>query len=376
MAFSPFVTLCLIVAPAGGQAAGLADNDRSTPRLARTFVLTGVRGRTDTTGIPGRIDHLAYDTATHRLFVAALANNSLEVIDLDQGRRIRSIGGLPKPQGIAVVPTTGCAVVACGGDGTAHAFDTRTLEEKASAPVGTNADNVRYDAPADAVYVGCGDEKGGALAVLDARTLKKLRDIPLNSQPESFQLDPTGTNLFANLPGPKRANTNGSVVIIDRSTGKRVQTVTLENLARHFPLAYDRAHDRIFIACRRPAKLISLDVRSRRVIDQVDCVGDSDDLFYDHRSGRVLVIGGGHRSDDHTEQSEGSPAEDGAIDVFTTSTIGRLKKVGSIQTVRHARTGLFVEDRRAIYLAVSPRQGRDAEIHEYTIAHWDPPQMR
>src|SRR6266516_3435633 len=49
-------------------------------------------------GVQGRIDHFSLDTKGQRLFVAALGNNSVEVIDLTQGKRIHSITGLREPQ--------------------------------------------------------------------------------------------------------------------------------------------------------------------------------------------------------------------------------------------------------------------------------------
>jgi len=55
-------------------------------------------------GVQGRIDHLAADLADGRLFVAALENNTLEVVDLKCGKRIREIAGLQEPQGVAYVP--------------------------------------------------------------------------------------------------------------------------------------------------------------------------------------------------------------------------------------------------------------------------------
>lgn len=32
-------------------------------------------------GVSGRIDHLAFDTRTQRVFVAALGNNTVEIVD-------------------------------------------------------------------------------------------------------------------------------------------------------------------------------------------------------------------------------------------------------------------------------------------------------
>src|SRR5712664_1724497 len=69
-------------------------------------------------GVSGRIDHMAYDPQTKRLFIAAMENGSLEVIDLEKGERIKTVSGLKEPQGIVYVPITKQVVIACGGDGT------------------------------------------------------------------------------------------------------------------------------------------------------------------------------------------------------------------------------------------------------------------
>ena len=53
-------------------------------RLAGTIPLPGVQGR---------IDHLSADVKGQRLFVAALGNNTLEVLDLAAAKRLRSIPG-------------------------------------------------------------------------------------------------------------------------------------------------------------------------------------------------------------------------------------------------------------------------------------------
>jgi hypothetical protein len=42
-------------------------------------------------GVEGRIDHFALDASGERLFVCALGNNTVEVLDLRKGKRVRSI---------------------------------------------------------------------------------------------------------------------------------------------------------------------------------------------------------------------------------------------------------------------------------------------
>jgi hypothetical protein len=350
--------------PEGGVTEGRA------PTMTRTFVLDGVGAPRFDVGVPGRLDHFAYDPATGRLFAAALENGSLEVLDLDEGERVRSLGGLGHPQGIAVVASHGCAAVACGQDGGLHVYDTRTLDEKRVIDVGRGADNVRYDATADTVYVAYGDTKGGAIAVLDARDWKKLREIPFRHRPESFQLEPNGVRLFANLPGGIRAENDGAVAVADRNTGQVIAEVPLPARARNFPMAFDAAHQRLFVVSRKPAKLIAIDTRTCAIISEADCSEDSDDLFYDAKTNRVLVIGGGYRPDmveTVATSQRNSPDETGAIDVFSVGERSELTRVELTRTAPHARTGFFVPDRRTIYVAVPPREGRSSEIREYRV---------
>ena len=53
-------------------------------RLVQTIPLPGVKGR---------LDHMAVDLEKKRAFVAAVTNNSLEVVDLASGKVIKSLTG-------------------------------------------------------------------------------------------------------------------------------------------------------------------------------------------------------------------------------------------------------------------------------------------
>src|SRR5437667_2251240 len=122
-------------------------------------------------GVEGRIDHLNVDVKGQRLFVAALGNNTLEVIDLAQGKRIRSIAGLREPQGVVYIPELDQVVVANGEDGTVRTFDGKSFATVSSLMLGDDADNVRYDSTGSRLVVGYGD---GALAFIDAKTHKVI----------------------------------------------------------------------------------------------------------------------------------------------------------------------------------------------------------
>src|SRR5215212_7481659 len=140
-------------------------------------------------GVKGRFDHFSIDAKGKRLFVAALGNNTLEVIDVAAGKSIKSIRGLHKPPGVLYLPEGNQIVVANGDDGTCKFFDRASYDLVRSIGSLDDADNVRFDLKTKAVYVGYGN---GALAVIDPSTIKQTGAIKLADHPESFQLEQNG----------------------------------------------------------------------------------------------------------------------------------------------------------------------------------------
>ena len=78
---------CIVLAPYQ------APSSQAPLVLVRTIELPNV---------DGRIDHLAADLVALRLYVAALGNNTVEVLDLKNGTHEKSLAGFREPQGIAV----------------------------------------------------------------------------------------------------------------------------------------------------------------------------------------------------------------------------------------------------------------------------------
>src|SRR5438876_955016 len=76
--------------------------------------------------VKGRIDHFAADQKKRRLFLSALGNNSVEVIDLTTNKVVSSITGLSEPQGIVFAESTNTLYIANGGDGNCNIYDGET----------------------------------------------------------------------------------------------------------------------------------------------------------------------------------------------------------------------------------------------------------
>lgn len=220
--------------------------------------------------VSGRIDHLAVDLERSRLFVAALGNNTVEVIDLRAGAVSRSLPGFHEPQGIASAVTS--IAVANGGTGDLSWIDAQNLDRGKSLTLGDDADNVRYDAVAKRLYVGYGS---GSIAAVDPATGQKLAETIVGGHPESFQLERSGGRMFVNVPGARK------IAVIDRAIMKVTATWPVTDASSNYPMAVDEAGHRLFVGCRRPAKVLVYDTQSGKVISSTDIVGDTDDLFYD-----------------------------------------------------------------------------------------------
>src|SRR5262249_52546476 len=109
----------------------------ATLKLAKTIPLPEVKGR---------FDHFAIDAKGGRLFVAALGNNTLEILDVASGKALKSVQGLRKPQGVVYLAGSNQIGVASGDDGKLVLFDGTSYEVVKALPSLDDADNVRFDA--------------------------------------------------------------------------------------------------------------------------------------------------------------------------------------------------------------------------------------
>src|ERR1017187_1205087 len=104
--------------------------------------------------VAGRLDHFTADAKRKRLFVSALGNNTVEVIDVFAGRVVHSIKGLAQPQGPLYVAAVDKLYVANAEDGKVRVYDGATYTLRKTIDFGSDPDNMRYDEGSKRVYVG------------------------------------------------------------------------------------------------------------------------------------------------------------------------------------------------------------------------------
>lgn len=298
--------------------------------------------------VKGRIDHFGVDIKGQRLFVAAVENHTLEVVDLKSGRRVHTITDLAEPQGVFYDPSTNRLFVACGLDGVTKIFDGTTFHVLATVKFPDDADNIRYDPRSKSVIVGYAgakqlrkrEEGTGGLGFIDANG-KKTGDIGVDAHPESFQLEKQGTRLFVNVPDKKEIEV---IDIVKRAILAR-WPVSEEN---NFPMALDEVHHRLFVGCWNPPRLVVFNTETGKEVASGEIAGSSDDLFYDSQRSRIYVL-----------------TNRGFLEVFQQTDSDHYDRVARYPTPAHTQTGLFVPEWGKLFAAV-PRQGeQSAEVRVY-----------
>src|SRR5882724_329690 len=211
-------------------------------------------------GVEGRIDHFALDPSGERLFVCALGNNTVEVLDLRKGERIRSITGLGAPQGIVYIPELDRLFVANDNGGIFKIYDGKSLQQISELNFKDDADNVRYDEGAKRIHVGFGS---GGIAIVNAQEGKQIGSIKLSAHPEAFELEKNGKRIFVNVPKARQ------VAAVDREKGEVVAKWNTDLAFGNFPMALDETNHRLFVGCRVPSKVVVLNTESGQIVAKI-----------------------------------------------------------------------------------------------------------
>src|SRR5689334_13109530 len=72
--------------------------------------------------VDGRIDHMSM-APDGRLFIAALGNSTVEVLDIESGKSAGRVENIKEPQGVCYLSDSKKLAVASGGDGNVRIYD-------------------------------------------------------------------------------------------------------------------------------------------------------------------------------------------------------------------------------------------------------------
>ena len=288
--------------------------------------------------VKGRIDHMDVNLKGGIVYVAALGNNSVEVVDITKGIVLHSIKALDEPQGVAYIPQQKEIFVANGGNGDCYFYNANSFEKTATIHLSSDADDVRYDSINEQIYVGYGE---GGIAVIDARSHKQTGDIKLTGHPEGFQLDKKLNKIFINVPDVHQ------IVVADLSSFKMITTWNTGDYRANFPMTLDTIDHIAFVGYRNPSRLVTMDENSGAVLSTTNLVSDVDDIYFDETERKIYASGGG-----------------GFITIYQWQK-PEIKQIAKISTRDGARTSLLIPTLKLFILAARANGSKPAELQVY-----------
>jgi hypothetical protein len=320
--------------------ASAQESGRQPLRLVQTISLPNVKGR---------LDHMDVDIKGRRLFVAGLENSTLEVVDLQGSKVMRSIAGFKKPQGVVYVPELNKLFVASGDDGMLRVFRGDTLELLSSIHLEPGPNRVVYEPKSKLVYVGYGGKDAGKdygeVGIIDARSDKVLGDIKVVAHPSELLLDESGTTLFVFI------SVANQVQVID--TNKRQVRSTWPVTSQHpGDAAFDESTSRLLIGTRTPAEMIAMDSRSGKEVAHLLTAEGMDGVYLDARRKRVYVSGG-------------RELPEGFAYVYQQKDADHYETIGRIPTRGGAGTAFWSPEFNRYYIAAPKNDKQEAAILVY-----------
>jgi hypothetical protein len=319
----------------------LPANGDQTPalRLVQTIPLPGV---------PGRLDHMAIDLEKKRLFLAAVANGSLEVVDLAAGKRINSIPGVKDAQDALFLGGDFDRLYVSSLDGTLRIFQGETFRLVQALKLEPDPNRLFYDPATDLIYFGYGGQNAGFDAYERVGVLRAMR----GARSDRLVADMIAPTFRPGHLAEMAMDDGGKLLVCDSRADLIFQFDTEKReLVKSWPahgdgagdLSLDRTHHRLFVGTRIPPEMTVYDSESGKEIVSLPGPETMDGVHYDADLKRVYVSGG---------RWYGTPeASPGWLYAYQQQDADHYALIAKIKTRPGSGTSLFVPTLKRLYVA-------------------------
>jgi DNA-binding beta-propeller fold protein YncE len=296
--------------------------------------------------VTGRIDHLGVDIDGKRLFVAAVENGSLEVLDLNSAKWLRSIPGFKTPTEMAFVPELNKLFVVSRDDGMIRVFNGSSLSQVNTLKLELGANRILYDPATKLLYVGYGAKLAGfdygRVGMVDARSDKLLGDVVVESHPSQILVDNGAQRIIVAVWEL------GRIDVFDGRDHRPV--LSWKTGGQSGDMDLDQTHHRLFVATRNdPQKMLVYDSDSGQEIASLPAEGRMNGVYYDSLQKRIYV-------------SCGRDLPAGVVFVYQQKDPDHYEFLSKVPTGPGAGTSFWVPQFNRYYVAVPARESEPAAI--------------
>jgi DNA-binding beta-propeller fold protein YncE len=284
--------------------------------------------------------------------VASEEEPAIEVFDLKTNEHLKSLTDFKEPHNVLPFPELKKIFVVDGEASELKILDYDTYKLIGQVGLTIDADPVVYDPSSKYLYVVNGGREAKTptclISIVDTATGKKLADLKLDTNRlESMAIEKSGPRLFVNMTGIN------AIGVVDREKRAVVQTWPITAAKENVPLQYDEATHRLFLATRKPSKLVVVNADTGKEVTSLDVADYVDDLAYDAAHHRLYLPGGGGN---------------GAVTVVAQRGADDYQVVATVPTKPGAKTARFVPELNKYYVGVPAKAGQPAQILVFDVA--------
>jgi DNA-binding beta-propeller fold protein YncE len=311
-------------------------------RLVQTISVPGAR----------KWDHFGVDLKGNRLFVTSEEEPAVEVFDLRTNEHLRSLTDFKEPHNVLPFPELKKIFVVDGEASELKILDYDSYKLIGRTELTIDSDPVVYDPASKFLYIVNGGREAHTptclISIVDTVSGKKLADMKLETNRlESMVVEKSGPRLFVSMTGIN------SIGVVDRDKRAVVATWPITSAKENVPLQFDEAGHRLFLATRKPSKLVVVNSDNGTEIANLDAADYVDDLAYDAVHHRLYLPGGGGT---------------GAVTVVAQRSADKYEVVATIPTKPGAKTARYVPELNKYYVGVPAKEGQPAQILIYDVA--------
>jgi YVTN family beta-propeller protein len=282
-----------------------------------------VAGRIPLSGDNGW-DYLAADSSNRQLYVSH--GTEVQVVNLDSGKQVASIGGMKRIHGIALANDLKKGFITDGGDNVVVVFDLKSNAVTQKIKAGENPDGILFEPTRKRIYAFNG--RSNSATVIDATADKVIATVPLSGKPEFPATDGKG-NVYVNI------ESKNSLVRLDADGTKVKREWALTGCEEPSGLAMDIEGRRLFSVCSNKTMAVTDADNGKQVAKVV--IGEGPDAAgYDPETKLVF-----------------SSNSDGTLNVVKQDSPDKYRIVQNVKTEEGARTMALDEETHKIYLSVA-----------------------
>jgi len=288
--------------------------------------------------VPGKAAHFDFmdaDVSNKRILAAHKGAGTLEVLDLQTGKILKSIP-VGEAQGVAVNPEAHQYYTGNDSEHSISIVDSVSLKKTGEVKLDGPVDAITFDDKDGLIYAA--EDNGKKLWVVNPKSSAVVATVSIPGEPEVLEYDPQTHRIYLNIKD------KDLLVSIDPNTNKVEGSWPTAPVKSPHGLAIDKKRSQAYIAGRN-GKVAAVDLKSGKILSSANIATGADQIVYDEV--KQLI---------YSACSGGKEAGAKSFISITRATDHGLESVGEVESMKGSHTLSVDQTTHDVWVAASDKE--------------------